>query len=996
VSAQPFRLAEGGQIDRSRAIGFRFDGKNYQGHRGDTLASALLANGVRLVGRSFKYHRPRGIYTAGPEEPNALVQLRGGARTEPNTRATMVELFDGLAAASQNRYPSLRRDLGAVSGWFSPLIPAGFYYKTFMAPRRAWMFYERFIRKAAGLGTAPRESDPDHYEKRHAHCDVLVVGGGPAGLAAALAAGRAGARVILVDETAAFGGQLKRERLAIDGRPGLEWAAQAIAELAAVPDVTLLPRSTAFGYYDHNLVAAVERVADHLAATPSDMPRQRLWLVRAREVVLATGAIERPLVFADNDRPGIMLAAAARAYVNQYGVRPGSRAVILANNDDAYRSALDLADAGVEVAALADLRPGGGGVLAERVRRRGIELLESHAVTSVRGRLALEAVELRAIGEDGEPADTRRRVECDLLCVSGGWSPSLHLHSQSGGKIEYDERLAAFVPGPAKQRARSAGAARGSFALAACLDEGFAAGAEAAKAAGFGSGAVPETPRVEEEAEAALRAVWAVALPRRRKGKRFVDIQDDVTAEDIALAEREGFRSVEHLKRYTTLGMGTDQGKTSNVNGLAIMAALRGQPIPAVGTTTFRPPYTPVTFGAIAGSETGRHYQPTRRSAMHEWHAENGAVFVEAGLWLRPRYYPRGGETIAEASLREAKHVRSAVGLVDVSTLGKIDLQGPDTAEFLNRVYVNGWKTLPVGKARYGLMLREDGMVFDDGTTARLGEQHYFMTTTTANAAKVLSHLERYLQIEWPELRVRACSVTEQWAAMALAGPRSRDVLAAVADIEVSDAALPFMGVRQCRIAGVPGRVFRISFSGELAYEINVPADWGRAVWEAVLAAGRRHDIIPYGTEAMGTLRIEKGHVAGGELNGQTTPHDLGLGHLLSGKKDFIGRRLLERPAFADPERQRLVGLVPADGKTRIRAGSQIVEMGRGGPAIGHVSSTAFSPALGHPIALALVARGPERKGQELEARNPLRGESVRVKVTGSVFVDPEGKRLHG
>ncbi|HLI14003.1 MAG TPA: sarcosine oxidase subunit alpha family protein [Alphaproteobacteria bacterium] len=995
MSAQRFRIPKGGAIDRGRRIGFTFDGRRYEGHPGDTLASALLANGVRLVGRSFKYHRPRGIYTAGSEEPNALVRLRREARAEPNTRATMIELFDGLAAESQNRWPSLGWDLWALNDRLSPLIPAGFYYKTFMGPRGAWKVYEKYIRKAAGLGIAPRAADPDSYEKRHAHCDVLVVGSGPAGLAAALAAGRAGARVILVDEAPAPGGQLKRERLAIDGRPALDWVAKAVAELTELPEVTLLQRTTAFGYYDHNLVALVERVADHLPEPLPYLPRQRLWLVRAREVVLATGAIERPLVFANNDRPGVMLANAARAYVNQFAVRPGSRAIIATNQDDAYRTALDLADGGIAVAAVIDARRDGGGQLAARVRARGIEILAGHGVTAAHGGRAVGEVAARALDDGGKPVGAVRRIGCDLVCVSGGWSPSVHLHSQSGGKLAYEPAIAAFVPSTPKQAARSAGAARGHFALADCLAEGFEAGAKAAQAAGFGSGTVPPAPRVEDEAEAPIRPLWAEPAA---KGKHFIDIQDDVTAKDVALAAREGYVSVEHLKRYTTLGMGTDQGKTSNVNGLAVMAALRGEPIPAVGTTTFRPPYTPVAFGAFAGRETGKHFQPIRRSPMHDWHAEAGAVFVEAGLWLRPRYYPRAGEEMAAAVRREAKHVREAVGLVDVTTLGKIDVQGPDAAEFLNRVYVNGWKTLPIGKARYGLMLREDGMAFDDGTTARLGAQRYFMTTTTANAAKVLAHLEYGLDVLWPELDVQVTSVTEQWAAMALAGPRSRKVLAKLVDGDVSgDAALPFMGLRDCRIAGIPGRVFRISFSGELAYEINVPADWGRTAWEAVMAAGAAEDIIAYGTEAMGVLRIEKGHVAGPELNGQTTPYDLGLGALVSTKKDFIGRRLLERPALRDPARPRLVGLAPIDGRMRIRAGAQIVEAESGtGAPIGHVTSAAFSPTLGHPIALALVSGGPARKGQTLYASYPLRGEVVPVGVTDSIFVDPKGERLHG
>ena len=997
VMSQPFRNGQGGLIDRGRSIAFTFDGRPYEGHPGDTLASALLANGVQLVGRSFKYHRPRGVYTAGPEEPNALVRLGRGARAEPNSRATMVELFDGLVAESQNRWPSLGFDAGAVANLLSPIFPAGFYYKTFMWPPDRWPFYEKYIRKAAGLGITAREPDPDRYEKRHFHCDVLVVGGGAAGLAAGLAAGRAGARVLLADETAAWGGQLKRERMTIDGKPALDWVGRTIAELQSLPEVTALLRTTAFGYYDHNLVALAERVCDHLLEPPPYQPRGRLWFVRAGQVIIASGAVERPLVFSGNDKPGIMLANAARAYANQFAVRAGRSAVIFTNHDDAYRSALDLADAGVALAAVVDARADASGPLIARVRAKGIEVLAGHAVVAANGGRRIAGVDVRALDGGGAPTGQARDIACDLLGVSGGWSPSVHLHSQSGGKIAYREPIATFVPDAPKQATRSVGAARGVFGLAACLADGFEAGAYAARDTGFGTGAAPPSPRADEEREAEIRPIWVVGSHDGAKGKRFVDIQDDVTVEDVGLAAREGYRSVEHLKRYTTLGMGTDQGKTSNVNGLAIMAELRGEAIPAVGVTTFRPPYTPVTFGVMVGRETGKHFAATRRTPMHDWHEEQGAAFVDAGLWLRPRYYPRAGEDMRAASAREARHVREAVGLVDVGTLGKIDVQGPDTAAFLNRVYVNGWSTLPIGKARYGLMLREDGMVFDDGTTSRVGEHRYFMTTTTANAAKALSHLEYYLQVVWPELRVHVTSVTEEWAAMALAGPRSRAVLAKLVDIDVGDGALPYMGVVDCRIAGIPARVFRISFSGELAYEINVPADWGRAVWQLAMETGRAENIIAYGTEAMGTLRVEKGHVAGPELNGQTTPYDLGLGHLVSTKKDFIGRVLLQRPALQDPNRMRLAGLVPVDGKTRIRAGAQIVESEGGkGPAVGHVTSAATSPTLGHPIALGLVERGMERKGETLYASYPLRGEVVPVRVSDAVFVDPEGRRLRG
>jgi len=1001
-AVQPFRLAAGGAVDRSRPVSFRFDGRPLTGYAGDTLASALLANGVRLVGRSFKYHRPRGILSAGSEEPNALVELREGARREPNTRATMVELYDGLTAASQNRFPSLAVDLMAVNGLLSPVFSAGFYYKTFMWPASGWMVYEWFIRRAAGLGTASTEPDPDRYEKLHAFCDVLVVGGGPAGLAAARAAAETGARVILCDEHAAFGGSLRLDRERLDDQPAMDWVRDQEAALGAMPEVTLLPRTTAFGYYDGNTLGLVERVADHLPLPGAFQPRQRLWTVRAGRVVLATGALERPLVFGDNDRPGVMLASAVRGYVNRWAVLPGRRAVVATNNDSAYATAFDLADAGATVEAIVDARPTPPDGLVGQAKHRGIEVLTGHAVVRALGGQKVKAIDVGPLDGDGSAVAVRRRFRADLVAMSGGWSPTVHLQSQSGAKPTFDPASQAFLPGLPRQAQASVGSCAGAWTLAECLEAGAREGSLAAAATGFaGTSAAVKLPRAEPaEARAPIQALWDAKAADGKPGKRFVDFQNDVTASDVALAQREGYASVEHMKRYTTLGMATDQGKSSNVNGLAILARERGEPIERVGTTTFRPPFTPVAMGVFGGRETGRHFRPIRRTPMHDWHARNGAVFVETGPWLRPRYYPKPGETIKQAYSREAAHVRAKVGMADVSTLGKIAVQGPDAAEFLNRVYVNGWSKLAVGRARYGVMLRDDGLAFDDGTTARLSEHEFYMTTTTANAAPVLATLEKYLQLDWPDLKVHVTSVTEQWAQMAVAGPHSRDVLrAGVTGIDLSNDGLPFMGVAQGTIAGMPVRVFRISFSGELAYEVATPANHGTAVWEALMSVGRSFDIMPYGLESMGTLRIEKGHVAGPELDGRRTLDDLGLGRMASSRKWFIGQQMMQRPAMTDPDRPKLVGLVSVDRSVPLRGGAQLVEGASPsdpGPMLGHVTSTTWSPALGEHIALGFVQGGVARDGQTLYAAFPLRDLHTPVRVVRPHFYDPNGERLDG
>jgi sarcosine oxidase subunit alpha len=996
---QPFRLAGGGVINRSRRLAFEFDGTRHEGHPGDTLASALLANGVHFVARSFKYHRPRGIFSAGSEEPNALVQLARFDRTEPNVRATTAELFDGLVASSQNRWPSLAFDVGAINGALSRLLPAGFYYKTFMWPSspQAWLRYEHVIRAAAGLGRAATAPDPDRYEHHYAHCDVLIVGAGPAGLAAARASASTGARVIVCDEGSRFGGSLIGDEATVDGDDAMSWIAGTVRELAANPDVTLLARTTAFGWYDDNLLGLVERVTDHLATAPPHAPRQRLWKVRARSIVLASGAHERPVAYANNDLPGTMLAGAALTYVRRYAVRPGTRAVIFTTNDSAYRTALALRDADVAIVAIVDARPEAHLTrsLPQHARALGLPIIAASVIAGAHGGKRVVAVDIAPLG--GGPTQW---LDCDLVCVSGGWNPAVHLFSQARGTLRYDDALAALLPQSSPLPIVPAGAANGTFGLAAALADGHAAGLTAAR----GSSVAPvlAAPQAADDPDLRTHALWSV--PARNRGdKRFVDLQADVTVDDVELAAREGYTSVEHLKRYTTLGMGPDQGKTSSVVGAALLAEATGRTIPEVGTTTFRPPYTPVALGAFPGRESGVHLESTRYSAMHDWHVEHGARFVNAGLWKRPHSYPQAGESPDDAANREAKNVRTNVGVVDVSTLGKIELQGRDVAELLNRVYINRWDTLAVGRCRYGVMLREDGIVDDDGTTSRLGPTHYLMTTTTVNAVRVMQHLERLLQIDWPELDVFVTSVTEQWAAAALAGPKARDVLARIVDIDVSNSAFPFLAVAPCIVrtasGPTPARLFRMSYSGELAYEIHVPASHGRAMWEAVIAAGAAFGLMPYGTEAMSTLRIEKGHiVVGPEADGRATADDLGIGKLVSPAKWCIGKPLLDRPALKGADRWQLVGLTALEGAKMPRAAKIVADPDHAlpNPMLGHVTSWCWSPNLDAWIALALVANGRARHGESLWAVSPLADAKARVKVGPPCFIDPDGERLRG
>jgi sarcosine oxidase subunit alpha len=995
-TVQPNRLPAGGAIeglvDRNRPLAFTFDGKPYSGYAGDTLASALIAAGVKLIGRSFKYHRPRGIFSAGPEEPNALIALRGGARREPNTRATTIELYDGLEAASQNRWPSLAFDILAINQIASPLFVGGFYYKTFMWPASFWeKVYEPLIRRAAGLGRASESPDPDHYEKAYAFCDVLVVGAGPAGLAAALAAGRSGARVILCEDDAQLGGRLLSERQTIDDAPAHLFAAAAGGELRNLPNVCVMSRTQVFGAYDSEVYGALERVADHVTAPAAGVPRQRFWHIAAKRCVNAMGATERPIVFGGNDRPGVMLASAVRTYVNRFGVLPGRKAVVFTTNDDGWRTAADLVAAGAQIEAIVDPRTAVDENLTKAATAAGARLLLGGHIVDVAG--GARGVTSATVSVGGKS----QALTADLIAVSGGWNPQVALTTHRGGKPRWSDVLSTFVPGDLPDGMTVAGAANGDFALAESLRKGSEAGAAAAAACGFSAAPAPQ-PRAEDE-PVAVAPLWHVAESRN---KAFVDLQNDVTAHDITLAHAEGFRSIEHLKRYTTLGMATDQGKTSNLNGHAMMAALTGQAMNELGTILSRPPHQPVAIGAFAGHHRGRHFRPTRHTAGHAWAIENGAVMVEAGPWLRPQYFPRSEEKDwLTTVVREVRTVRSVVGVCDVSTLGRIDIRGRDAASFLDRVYVNTFSTLPVGKARYGVMLREDGFVMDDGTTSRFAEDHYVMSTTTANAAKIMQNLEFCHQALWPELDVGMVSVTEQWSQYAVAGPKARELLTQLygPDVDLSNEALPYMGCREIPLRGIATRLFRISFSGELAYELAVPARYGAAVLEALMTLCSALGGCPYGTEAQSVMRIEKGHVAGNELNGQTVARDLGLGRMMSTKKDYIGRVMAGRPALMAPDRPTLVGIRPVEKGRSLTAGAHILPGGAAAVAAndqGYVTSVAYSPTCEGWIGLALVVNGPARHGERVRAFDAMRNNDQDVVICSPVFVDSEGVRLRG
>ncbi|MBC2884295.1 sarcosine oxidase subunit alpha [Ochrobactrum sp. CM-21-5] len=995
------RIQNKGRVNRSKPVRFTFNGQNYNGFEGDTLASALLGHGEHLAGRSFKYHRPRGILSAGSEEPNALMGVsRGGGRYEPNTRATVLELYDGLKAESQNHWPSLKRDVGAVNDALYMFFSAGFYYKTFMWPKSFWnKVYEPFIRGAAGLGKSPVEPDPDSYASRYAHCDVLVVGAGPAGLAAALEAAKSGARVMLVDEQAEMGGSLLSEpEPVINGRASWDWLHETLAALGSMPNVTLLPRTTAIGYYHQNMLGLCQRLTDHQSKPATNAPRERMWRVRAKQVVLAQGAIEKPLVFAGNDRPGVMLASAARTYLNRYGVKVGNKAVVVTSHDSAWLAAFDLAVAGVSVPAIIDIREQVADSLLNRAKMLGIETLTGWTVTDTSGRLRVSSV--RANPVKGGAVGGARTIACDVVLMSGGWNPSVHLFSHTKGQLVWDEERQIYLPGQRTEESRCAGAGNGNFDLQAALREGAESGAAAATDAG-------RKTRASEYAVAGdfvCTGVNCRELPTDRdpgKAKAFIDFQNDVTAKDIRLAVREGFRSIEHIKRYTTTGMATDQGKTSNINGLAVASDALSRSAPQVGLTTFRPPYTPTTFGTFCGYNRGKLFDVTRKTPIDAWAEQHGAAFEPVSLWRRAWYFPRPGEDIQQAVARECKATRQSLGMFDASTLGKIEVVGPDAAEFMNRMYTNPWIKLGVGRCRYGLLLGEDGYIRDDGVVGRLSQDRFHVTTTTGGAASVLNMMEDYLQTEWPDLKVSLTSTTEQWAVVAINGPNARKLIEPMVEgADISDEAFPHMSVTECKFLGVPARLFRMSFTGELGFEINVPARYGLALWKALYEAGQQYDVTPYGTETMHVLRAEKGYIiVGQDTDGTVTPDDASLGWAIGKQKaDFVGKRSLSRPDILKKDRKHLVGLLTKDPKIVLEEGAQIVADPKQAlpmTMLGHVTSSYWSEALDRSIAIALVAGGKDRMGETLYMPT-TDGRVLEAIVTGTVFYDPEGKKLNG
>ncbi len=998
------RLAKHGRlIDRSKKVNFTFNGTSMQGYEGDTLASALLANDQMMMGRSFKYHRPRGVVASGAEEPNALVGLGEGNRFEPNQRATTTELFNGLTSASQNHWPNLEFDIGAINTHLSRFLPAGFYYKMFIHPKPFWKHvYEPFIRQSAGLGKAPDKDnrDADTYEHFYAFTDVLVIGGGVAGLQAAKTAAQSGARVVLIEQTAHWGGRAPVDGGTINGEPVDKFVEQLVSELETMDNVTMRNRCMGAGVYDHGYVLGYERLTDHKPGVQG--PRHRLWRIRAKQVVTATGAIERPLSFAGNDVPGVMLASAMRDYVVNWGVTPGDRVIIATNNDDAYRTAITLKQAGVDVLRVVDARDTAG-PLAEEARQLGIRVDPGKAIAKVKGGKRVKKV---AICNQEGIGGAREEVECDAIAMSGGWSPVVHMWSHCGGKLIWDEANAHFRPDPSRPPlgadgegfVLAAGASNGPLALGDVLKDADTAGKAAAKAVGFAAKRT-KAPVGETTAEAPMAAVWLMPSNAEidLRMKSWLDFQNDVKVSDVQLAAREGYESVEHTKRYTTLGMATDQGKLSNINGLAILADALDSEIPKVGTTTFRPPYTPISMASIGGEARGEVFQPIRQTPMHNWHDKNGADWEPVGHWRRTYAYVRPGESVHDAVNREVKNTRENLGLLDASTLGKLIVKGPDAGKFLDMMYTNMMSTLKVGKCRYGLMCSENGFLIDDGVVARIDEDTWLCHTTTGGAERIHGHMEEWLQTEWWDWKVYVANVTEQYAQVAVVGPNARKVLEKLGGMDLSKEALPFMEWRDGKIGAFDARAYRISFSGELSYEIAVPASQGQAFWDALIEAGQEFGVMPYGTECLHILRAEKGFIMiGDETDGTVIPQDLGLHWALSKKKeDYLGKRAHSRTHMADPERWKLVGLETVDGSV-LPDGAYAVGEGVNANGqrnmIGRVTSTYYSANLGKGIAMGLIKHGPDRMGEVVEFPG-TDGKTYKAKIVDPIFYDKDGEK---
>ena len=995
------RFPNNKNIEKNKILNFYFDGKKYQGYEGDTLASALLANNIHLVGRSFKYHRPRGIVSAGSEEPNGIVQLETKEYTEPNRRVTEIQLYEGLKAFSQNNWPNINFDFGAINDLLSPFFPAGFYYKTFMWPPKFWKTYEFFIRHAAGLGKSPKKDDPHKYEHFHYHCDLLVVGSGVSGLYTAEIAARNNLKVLLIEQENEIGGEILTtlgENTKINNTLINEWKNNVINNLKNFSNVKIVSNTTCFAYFHYNLLLAIQDLEPENGLTKTHEIRQRIWKIRSKKVVLATGAIERPIIFNNNDRPGIMLSNSARKYLNKFGVAVGKNLVFFTNNDSAYETAIDYLQRGVNIQAIVDVRSETNGHFPKKAKELGITILNGYEISNTTGRLRVKEVKLKKLSSNyRDENNSSITIKCDTICVSGGWTPTVHLFTQSKGKLKYRNFDGSFIPEEAFQNTLCVGSCNGDYSLHKILEllpkkvNNFLNISE-------NNSSENENYKTIEVLNGDHQNIWITSKEKISKTKMFVDFQNDVTAKDIKLALKEGFQSIEHVKRYTTTGMATDQGKTSNVNALGIISELSNTAISELGTTTFRLPYTPVTFGALAGRHVKEFFDLERTTPMHDWHIKNGALFEDVGQWKRAWYYPKNKENLSSALNREVKATRDSLGILDASTLGKIDIQGRDVSEFLNRIYTNAWSKLEIGKCRYGVMLGDDGMVIDDGVTTRLGEYHYLMSTTTGNAASVLSKLEDWLQTEWPELEVYLTSVTEQYGTISLNGPNSRKLMQKLnSDYDFSKENFSHMSFKNINLCGVECRVMRISFTGELCYEINVPSGYAKYLWEICIEKGQEFSITPYGTEAMHVLRAEKGFIiVGQETDGSVTPVDLDMDWIVSKKKyDFIGKRALNRSDTIKKDRKQLVGLKTKDPKKVLEEGAQLVEALTTLPMkmVGHVTSSYFSPNLDRSFALALIKGGLEKKGKKLFA--PMENETIEVEITDPVFIDPENVRIN-